>query len=84
MKVLIETEMTIEELTALRNKRKDPSHSMWDGAAFGELDASFCFLVNKNMDVLIYAHGDPIEKNFIMPGHLAEKIVHAAMKLRYP
>lgn len=58
---------------------RDPNNPIWDGAKFDMLDASFCVLVSKDYDVLIYCVGDDKWPPVFLPAHNMRKIIYMAM-----
>lgn len=63
------------------NKR-DPNDLFWKDANYGDLDASFCFLVKpRTRDLLIYPYGggEENQRTFI-PGHHMDKIWSVMIK----
>lgn len=60
--------------------RHDPNNEIWRDAEWTDLDASAMMLIHQNGNILIYWHGNPNEKNILIPARYAEKIAYYTYK----
>lgn len=61
------------------NPKNHTDHSVYDGAKFDMLDASFYVMVGRNYDLLIGCQGDDAYPTIHIPGHQMKRIMRMMM-----